>query len=74
MQERIAREQAAYQEQIRNLQRAQSDLNHMDPTSQAAKVMQSKIIEGEAEAARMARNLAQEDKTFQRKVKSKASC
>ena len=74
MQERIAREQAAYEEQIRKLQQAQSDLNHMDPNSQAARDMQSQIIEGEAEATRMAENLAEEDKTFQKKVKSKASC
>jgi uncharacterized phage infection (PIP) family protein YhgE len=73
MQERIAQEQAAYEEKIRNLQRAQSNLNRMDPNSQAAQDMQTQIIEGEAEVAQMAQNLAEEDKTFQRKVKSKPS-
>lgn len=71
MQERIAQEQAAYEEKIRDLERAQSHLDHMDPTSQAARDMESQIHKDEAEAARMAQNLAIEDKTFQKKVKSK---
>lgn len=73
MQERIAQEQAAYEEKIRNLQRAQSDLNQMDPSSQAARDMQYQITQDQAEAARMAQNIAIEDKTFQKKAKSEFS-
>ena len=73
MQERIAQEQAAYEEQIRKLRGAQDDLRGMDPASQEARNLQSQVEEGEVEAARMAQNLAVEDKTFQHKMKSKLS-
>ena len=70
----MAQEQAAYEERIRNLQRVKSDLNHMDPNSLSAKDMQSQVVEGEAEAARMAEGLAKKGEAFQKKMKSMCSC
>ena len=69
MQEQVARDRAAYEEKIRNLQRAQSDLNGMDPNSQTARNLGSQIAQGQRDAAEMARNLDAEDRTFQKKMK-----
>lgn len=71
MQEQVARDRAAYEEKIRNLQRAQSELNGMDPTSERARNLGSQIARGEKDAADMARNLDTEDKTFQKKINRK---
>lgn len=72
MQEQVARDRAAYEEKIRNLQRAQSELNRMDPRSQTARNLGSRIALGREEAATLEKTLDAEDKTFRKKMKRKA--
>lgn len=70
----MAREQVAYEEQIRNLQHVRNDLDHLNPDGRSATAMQSQVRQGEAEAARMAHNIASQDRALQKKMKSMPAC
>ena len=74
MEEQVARDRAAYEDKIRNLQRAQSELDRMNPSSPTARNLQWQISESEQEAVEMARNLNAENKTFSKKMKSEDFC
>lgn len=69
MREQLARDKAAYVEKIRSLKRAQSELNRMDPASQTARKLGSRIQLGRAEAATMEKDLDAEKLTFRKKAK-----